>query len=125
MPSCRTQQRYTGATCLRAAGHDGDHEFPTTPPPKQRKRVYRADPVFRLASMLAAILDEEGDDPYRPSEIRLQQARELRDMWSSTSILGVVYEILNLKRGYCVRCSGDPCPECGADSTKLKDAWTL
>jgi hypothetical protein len=124
MSTCRAQQRYTGVTCLRYMGHDGEHEFPVNVPEKPKARKRRVSTrEFKLASMIAAILDEPGDDPYHPSDVRMEQARRLTSLWANSNINAAVYEILNLKRGYCVRCEADPCPVCGSDSTTMRNAW--
>jgi hypothetical protein len=90
--------------------------------------------VLRLARMISIVLDEPHDDPENPSEVRIQQARQLLPQWSSAkgSLVGAVAELVNLKRGYCVRCplpqddrgyahvpeDGFVCPECGRDYNK-------
>lgn len=80
------------------------------------KRKQRNSQEFRVASMLAIILDEPYDNPENPDEVRIEQARGLLSQWSSArgSLIGALAEVVNLKQGNCVRCPERPCPECGA-----------
>lgn len=90
--------------------------------------------ALRLARMISIVLDEPHDDPENPSEVRMEQARQLLPCWSSAqgSLIGAVAELVNLKHGYCVRCplprdgrgfpfvpdEGFICPDCGRDYSK-------
>lgn len=88
-----------------------------------KKEIKRRNSAqFRTARMLAIVLDEPGDNPAEPGDVRMEQARRLLQSWSSaqSAVTGMLREVINLKRGYCVRCVGDPCPDCGSDSTKIE-----
>lgn len=94
----------------------------------------RNSQVLRLARMISIVLDEPYDDPENPSEVRMEQARQLLPQWSSAqgSLIGAVAELVNLKHGYCVRCplprnekgwayvpdEGFICSDCGRDYAK-------
>jgi hypothetical protein len=82
---------------------------------KKREIKQRQSREFRVASMLAMVLDERDDNPDEPGSIRMEQARRLLSAWSSSqsSVTGMLAEILNIKAGHCVRCDQRPCPVCG------------
>jgi hypothetical protein len=104
--------------CKHHSGYDcGDLPMPHAavpenklPPLKRRKGNQ-----WRVAQMLAIVLDEPGDSPSNPGDVRLEQARRLLSQWNNAqgSVVGMLAEVINLKQGNCVRCATIPCPECG------------
>lgn len=84
------------------------------------KRNRKDSQEYRVASMLAIILDEPHDDPENPGEVRLDQASRLLSAWNNArgSVLAMLAEVINLKQGNCVRCSERPCPVCGAQKVE-------
>jgi hypothetical protein len=124
MEFCKTQQRGSRAICTGLSkGHEGEHNFVLPEGVTEKSiKVNRDTRQFRLASMLAAILDEPQDDPENPAEVRLEQARELLSHWSDAqwSVMGMARELLNLKRGWCLRCYEDPCTVCGSSESHVR-----
>lgn len=116
------------AECRHHAGYACPNQVvPHHPENKLPKPKRRQSTEYRVAVALSIILDESGDNPDNPAAIRIEQAKQLTSLWASTSILGPLREVVNLKRGYCVRCPVDetgsrksPCPVCGADDSKVR-----
>lgn len=87
--------------------------------PKPRKRNTNQ---FRTARLISAILDEPGDNPDNPGDVRMEQARQLLSLWNDAqgSLIGVLSEVVVLKAGFCVRCPTTPCSICGSDEYSIK-----
>lgn len=121
---CTTQKRGSRAVCTgMTKGHALEHNFVLPPETEEKpKTINRDSREFRVARMLAAILNEPQDNVDEPGEVRMEQARELLTHWSSSqyAVTGMLLEILNLKAGFCVRCPEDPCPVCGSTSTSIQ-----
>jgi hypothetical protein len=97
------------AECRHHAGYDcGDLPMPHSAVPENKlaKPKRRNRPDYRLAVLLSAILEEPGDNPDNPAQIRIDQAGDMLTQWSSakSSLIGAAWEILNVKQGHCVRC---------------------
>jgi hypothetical protein len=106
------------AECKHHAGYDcGDLPLPhvLVPENKLPKPKRRKGNQWRVAQMLAIVLDEPGDNPSNPGDVRLEQARRLLSMWNDAqgSVVGMLAEVINLKQGNCVRCDVIPCNVCG------------
>lgn len=106
----RECKHHAGYTCPNQ-----DQLHAAEPQYKLPKPKRRNGNQWRVAQMLAIVLDEPGDIPSNPGDVRLEQARRLLSQWNDAqgSVIGMLAEVINLKQGNCVRCDTIPCDVCG------------